>query len=258
MKQFKNYDRLFTFGCSMTNYFWPTWADIIAKEVHQHYNYGKSGGGNLFISNSIIEANKKHKFTDKDLVLVLWSSISREDRYKNGQWETPGNIYTQNQISMQFVHEWSDNRFYLIRDLGIIEMSSVYLDSIPSYTRMMNMSPLISLMLGGDIKEQDKWYKGVLEFYKDTVDKLEPNVVDTVYNGRWPQTPIRGHGGKGQTADYHPTPMGHLKYIETVFSDFEITDTMRNYAAEAEEKVLNCKTLDQVENIFPQTRLGRL
>ena len=29
------YKRFFTFGCSFTCYMWPTWADIISKEMYE-------------------------------------------------------------------------------------------------------------------------------------------------------------------------------------------------------------------------------
>ena len=96
MIDFKKYKRFFAFGCSMTSYGWPTWADIIAQEIPEYYNYAQSGGGNLFISCQVTEASLRHKFTDTDLVMVMWSSVAREDRHVNGNWLTPGNIYTQN------------------------------------------------------------------------------------------------------------------------------------------------------------------
>jgi len=41
--------RLFTFGCSYTNYRWSTWADCLAPEFDYFENWGQSGGGNHYI-----------------------------------------------------------------------------------------------------------------------------------------------------------------------------------------------------------------
>lgn len=259
MKQFKDYKRFFAFGCSMTNYFWPTWADIIGTEVPNYYNYGKSGAGNMFISNALVEANKKHKFTQDDLVVVMWSSISREDRYRKRNWVTPGNIYTQNEIDPKFVYEWADSRYYLLRDLAIIEMAAAYLDALLCDTKMLSMSPMIELQISGEYtRPSEEWHTGVIDTYQDTIDKINEPIVSNVYNGRWPQTPIRGHNGKGQTADYHPTPLGHAEYVSNMFKDFEFTEKMRNFSVEMDEKVLLCKTLDDTNKFWQQRHQSRL
>ena len=46
--------RLFTFGCSVTEFIWPTWADILGREFDYYENWGRVGAGNLYIFNSII------------------------------------------------------------------------------------------------------------------------------------------------------------------------------------------------------------
>ena len=45
--------RLFTFGCSMTKYYYPTWADILGKHWEYFENWAEPGGGNQFIFNSL-------------------------------------------------------------------------------------------------------------------------------------------------------------------------------------------------------------
>ena len=41
--------RLFTFGCSFTNYRWSSWADCLAPEFDYFENWGQAGGGNHYI-----------------------------------------------------------------------------------------------------------------------------------------------------------------------------------------------------------------
>jgi len=255
MKQFKEYKRLFVFGCSMTNYNWPTWADLIAQEIPEYYNYGRSGGGNMFISNSIVEANIKHKFNQDDLVIVMWSSVSREDRYKDRQWETPGNIYTQGVIDMEFVYKWADTRGYLLRDLAMVELVRNYLDSLPCDSDMWAMCKFDEVTITDNIKESET--QPVLDFYKNTIESVKPNIVDTVYNGRWPSTPIKGWGGKGQTADYHPTPLGHYRYIEALYPN-HTTEKMKSYAEKYDKLVLECKTLDDTQKFWSSNGVNRL
>jgi len=253
MKPFNEYKRFFAFGCSLTKYSWPTWADIIAQEIPKYYNYGRSGGGNLFISNSIVEANLTHKFNKDDLVMVMWSSVSREDRYKKGTWETPGNIYSQGVFDNNFVAKWADDRFYMIRDLALIELTKCYLEKVSADIDMFKMTDFEELKIVDNLNENP--LDDVLELYSNTVKSVKPSIVDVVYQGKWPATPIKGWGGKGQTVDYHPTPLGHLKYIKHFFN---VTDKMTQFAEEYEKKVLLCKSLDDTLGFWPPSGVNRL
>lgn len=85
--------RLFAFGCSFTQYMWPTWSDIIAYDLEiPYYNYAIPGLGNVGIQHRMIEADIRHEFTDDDIILVLWTSWCREDRVKNHQWNAAGSV----------------------------------------------------------------------------------------------------------------------------------------------------------------------
>lgn len=78
--------RLFTFGCSMTQYYYPTWADILGRSWVHYENWGHAGSGNHFIFNSIIECDKKHTLTDNDTIIVMWTSVARLDTYQFDRW----------------------------------------------------------------------------------------------------------------------------------------------------------------------------
>lgn len=253
MKSFNQYKRFFAFGCSLTKYNWPTWADIISQEVPEYYNYAKSGGGNLFISNSIVEANLTHKFTENDLVIVMWSSVTREDRYKNNTWETPGNIFTQGDIDMSFVSKWADERFYLIRDLALIEQTSVYLNQLPCDSDMLKMVDFEETKIEDNIKGNH--VEDILKLYEPTMQKVKPAIVDVVYNGLWPKLPMRGWNGSGQTIDYHPTPLGHLKYLQSFYT---VTDKMKKYAQEYDEKVLESECFEDCAKFWSAPGVRRL
>lgn len=247
MIDFKKYDRLFTFGCSMTRYRWPTWADILSQEITNFHNYGQSGGGNLYISNSIVEANLKHNFTERDLVIVMWSSTTREDRYLKNRWETPGNIYTQGVHSMEWVYKWGDQRFYLMRDLGLIAVTDAYLKQLPCETYMLSMCPLVEQNIQDNMKTV--WYDDIMKIYNPVLERIKPDVLNTVYKGTWPQTPIEGYG---QTADYHPTPEGHLEYLQKSFPGIPITEKMKDLVEKYQKVVMEVKHLDELNKYWVQ------
>jgi hypothetical protein len=103
--------RLFTFGCSFTNYKWQTWADIIGTQFSEFQNWGKSGAGNFFISSSLYECHSIHKITKDDLVLIMFSSIDRFDFInQKSDFETSGSIYGENHsLYGDFVfNKWSE------------------------------------------------------------------------------------------------------------------------------------------------------
>ena len=77
--------RLFTFGCSFTNYVRPTWADLLhnkyKSDLEVSYNFGIPASGNSCIASRVSEAHNKFNFQSGDLVAICWSSIMREDFY---------------------------------------------------------------------------------------------------------------------------------------------------------------------------------
>lgn len=78
--------RLFTFGCSLTRYHWPTWADILGQQFDYFENWGQPSGGNNFIFNSVIECDTRNNFTPNDVIVIMWTSISRIDYYQHNKW----------------------------------------------------------------------------------------------------------------------------------------------------------------------------
>lgn len=242
MLDFKKYKRFFAFGCSMTSYYWPTWADIIAQEIPESYNYGQAGGGNLFIASQVAEANTRFKFNKDDLVIVMWSSISREDRYRHGAWITPGNIYTQNYFDEKFVQEWADSRGYLVRDLAVITMCKGLLDSVNTNYHMLCMAPFVDIQFNDPKKAFDDGVD-VLNFYSDTVESLAPDLLTVACNGTWPQHPIR-HKSGSQTADYHPSTEMYYRYLNEIFRGTQFSPTTVEFVKKFETIIKQSQYLE--------------
>ena len=136
--------RVFAFGCSLTQYFYPTWADVL---IH-HYveegatvgeNWGRSGAGNQYISTRLWEANTEHKFNKDDIILLQWSSFFREDRYHMGQgWWTPGNFNANNTDEAFIVNnyryenswDYADPIWATMRDCALISSTHKALENI--------------------------------------------------------------------------------------------------------------------------------
>ena len=92
MKNISEYERFFAFGCSFTDYRWPTWADIIGNQIDLYYNFGGAAHSNSLIARSVIRANLLHNFTENDLIIIQWTDILRDEYYTNGIFRGTGNI----------------------------------------------------------------------------------------------------------------------------------------------------------------------
>ena len=240
----------------MTSYYWPTWADIIAQEIPESYNYGQSGGGNLFIASQVAEANQRFKFNKDDLVIIMWSSISLEDRYRHGAWITPGNIYTQSYFDEKFVQEWADSRGYLIRDLAVITMCKGMLDSLEIDYHMLNMAPFVDIQFS---KPNQSFNDGVdvLNFYAETLAAIGPDLLTVACNGHWPQHPIRHESG-GQTADYHPSTEMHYRYLNEIFRGTQFKSETVEFVKKFETTIKQAQYLGEFKYHWAKKELPRL
>ena len=137
--------RIFAFGCSLTQYFYPTWADILIHQYksqgYEGSNWAKSGAGNMYINSRLWEANTIHKFTKDDVILLQWASMYREDRYHMGQgWWTPGNFsrytvqsdnpFVLNNFRYESSWVWADIMHCTMRDCATMTATHKALEAI--------------------------------------------------------------------------------------------------------------------------------
>lgn len=180
--------KLFTFGCSFTQYFWPTWADIVGQEFESYENWGQSGGGNQFIFNSLIECIVKNKISKNDTVIIMWTNISREDRYLDGKWLTPGNIFGQFSYSQDFVKEFADTRGYFIRDCNAIFATQNILKNIGCKFYFLSMVPLTNPDQYHADNCTDK-IADLLTYFKPTLDQIRSSIYEVIFNFDWRSRP---------------------------------------------------------------------
>jgi hypothetical protein len=248
----KKYKRIFAFGCSFTSYLYPTWADMVYKSMSpdvEFYNLGKSGGGNLFISHRIVEANKKHKFNENDLILVMWSTFARFDFYKtNYGWKTPGNIYTQDELSKSTVSELEDLNWFLMRDLSTIELTTHYLNNLPCGILKFMSVPLHYEYVGHSTP-LDNVAQSMIELYSDLLLQYPKETLFEFMGNKW-SGKIKYVGEKNMPVDYHPTPVDYVNYL--IKCNVPVTQEAIDYARESLDKLLtpNMTKLNAI-NMFP-------
>jgi hypothetical protein len=239
------YKRLFTFGCSFTNYRYPTWAHILSKSMPnaEFHNLGRGSGGNLFIANRITEANKKFKFNEDDLVVVMWSTLCREDRYVNDNWLLAGNIFTQGYYPENFVKDFCDPVGYLIRDLSLVELSKTYLDSLPCDNYMM-----LGVPFDHQVYVETETTNEILNTYSDLIESFPPTMFELELNNKWTDDVSYINNENVQQIDYHPTPMNYYNYLTNL--GFELNDAATQYAIASEKTYRSAESIKQLQALF--------
>jgi hypothetical protein len=248
----KQYKRFFAFGCSFTNYFWPTWADIIGQDMPVYQNWARPGAGNHFIFNSVMEAYTRHQFNKDDLVIIMWSCKEREDRYWHNNWLN-ATYLTQKEI---YGEKWfkkfgTDFKGHLIRDLALIKAIQIFLESSKCSWENFMLRPItdidvdLATSAGLDklsdneqydyiVRAFDKLCEGidvdpfiehreVVEIYKDIFLKINKSM-----EGRWSNEYRINR--VAPNFDVHPTPLEALKFLEVVWPNNFLSDSAKNYA----------------------------
>lgn len=251
---FKKYKRFFTFGCSFTSYGWPTWADVVSKEMPNvdYYNFGHCGGGNLMISVRIAEANTRYKFTDSDLVIVMWTTMCREDRYIRDNWKMSGNVFTSGDYDEAYLVKFADVKGYLVRDIGIITLATQYLKSLPC-----TGITLASVPFDHQQDSNDRSISKILEIYKDTVNSVPTSLYELEMNGNWDnghEYYDPNHCEPEETmGDYHPNPLRYFNYLKKI--GFPLTDVSMQYAKESLDILKRSRTIQDIDVAFNYLKL---
>jgi hypothetical protein len=199
--------RVFAFGCSFTQYLWPTWADVVGRSLGGTYqNWGLAGAGNVFIMNRFVECLTRHQIGADDVVLIMWSTAYREDRYINGRWNTHGNIYNQSFYDDAFMRYY-DDRGALLKSFNAIVATNRLATQTGARTIFTSFLP---------IAEADEYNPRYGD--SDIVAHYQPFLTDMLVDYRshmlgdrpWP---IK-HFIDGP--DLHPLPRAHLRFAEEV------------------------------------------
>lgn len=244
------YKRFFAFGCSFTNYKWATWADIIGHDIEFYENWGKPGGGNHFIFNSVIEANARHNFKKGDLVIVFWSTKEREDRYLNNKWlhdtvSTIENTYGKEWVSKFYL----DTRSQLIRDLGYMSAVQTILNSSKSdWGNLVWYEFFNSAQLRDTLSKKSTDKQAMLKMWREiSKDVYTGGAVSEVFDDRdvikLYQSVFENISGvykwfeaeniKNRSVpdnDNHPTPTEALMFLDWVWPENILSNSARDYA----------------------------
>lgn len=244
------YNRFFAFGCSFTDYFWPTWADIIGREFPNcYYNYGSTGSCNGYIFKSLIEANQKHLFTSNDLIIICWTEILRDEGWRpDTKLQGCGSILHNHQYTTYTEDDLNkiDYCDFLKRDLEYISSSLLIAKGLNFDLKMFSIN---------NIKDTNHYLnktdpKIFLNFYKEAVESLGPSYEETV---DW-------FNQKGilidNDYDIHPSPKMHLDHLMNLFPNLSLSTNTIRFVDEIEVKTRNWQ--NQIKPNFDKISAERL
>lgn len=226
--------RLFTFGCSFTNYRWSTWADCLAPEFDYFENWGQSGGGNHYIFNSVMEAHQRHRFGFNDTVLICWTTHMREDRYIKNRWITPGSIMSARIYDPKFMEDHVDERGTTIHDMAFIKAVRILLETCRGVNWKFMSLNLRTLPYPNAPND-------VLDLYKDVLNCFLPSFEQVLHPAGWPPR-----------EDPHPTPVEALAYLDAVLPGWVTKDETR---AKMQQETVDLKKSPKKTGMAQVTRL---
>jgi len=259
--------RIFAFGCSLTQYFYPTWADILLYQYRNRgwegTNWAKSGAGNMYINMRLWEANSIYKFNKDDIILLQWSSMFREDRYHMGHgWWTPGNFcgltmtneaMLLNNFYYQSKWQWADMAHCVMRDCSMITSTHKALDSIGCKVFSTNFRDPFE---GWEeqaltFNEQNKKLeledvRSILEMYKEDIatnlppilNALEFGVTEEFFETRPKSVPSRKPEHQHMlNPEVHPLTHEAGDFVETYVE--KLDDQTKEFVSTWKEKLTN-------------------
>ena len=159
--------RLFTFGCSFTQYNWPTWADLLCleEEFKHSANWGCAGLGNRAIAERVAECSVRAEFTPNDVVIVQWSSHFRHDWMHTKMpidevslWRTKGSIFSppnHHIFDEQWIRKFWDEKAYYIHTLNSIALVQGLLNASGCEWYMTSLNDLSKI---GNTVDQDSMF----------------------------------------------------------------------------------------------------
>lgn len=208
--------RIFTFGCSFTNYEWPTWADILLFG-NDGYNMGISGSGNESILYRIMEADRKFNFTEEDRVIVMFTTPIRWDiingtiprflgygqvtnvdevlKY-NDELYTVESLCFKSYYSMLAIKNYLENRKI---NHTFTSITNIYED-IDNYFKVVEIS---------------KELGGLINYVKNKVTFDLPSMYDFLNKNGYIKNRMWGVSKSWKNFnDYHPRPYQYFKYVK--------------------------------------------
>ena len=126
--------RCFAFGCSYTEYIWPTAADLVGSNYDEFYNFGMSGADNTYALNRLIDTHSLFKLNPKtDFVIFGTTGHGRYTYWdRKIDWVCQGDYdFSQIKNNNKFFKDGEFGPIWAIyRSVNAIRMFKYFLEAL--------------------------------------------------------------------------------------------------------------------------------
>lgn len=224
---------LFTFGCSYTKFRYPTYSDFLSPYFDDHFNLGTPGSGNRAIFNTVIE--NIDNITEKDFVLIQWSSLLREDRiFENNEWRAGGVITN----TPYYNDEWVSRYFNPIQQAKeLISYLRTLIPLVESKTKNFKWFYMLEPWESDLMGEPSEIHNLLIKKFESlkstnllsTLEKISiqsPNFlgsIESFLTNNSTRGPIYNFDTTSQTmvCDSHPCPSDHYNFSKHIIDLFQ-------------------------------------
>jgi len=247
-----NKTRCFSFGCSYTEWLWPTWADFIGSNFDTYTNFGRGGASNTFIMNKLFEWNDTIQFNpETDYILVMFTGI---DRYsyidkKTKTWQTNGDLRNltdkyNSDPSYKVISDFVENVW---NEKWAVYQSWISIKTVKEFLISKNLKHKILMGIDNSYYVTDS---DILDIDFDDIKKINDiynmlDIKESLDEFVGPNKEVT-YFSKDNYSDTHPTPPQHFKYISKHFPEFVTPKSIR-MLEEVESTFSNVSKTTQAE-----------
>lgn len=213
--------RLFTFGCSFTQWNWPTWADILGRNYDSYENWGIAGIGNRAIAQRVSECVLKNQFTDQDTIIVQWTDYHRfdqhiKDLFPESSWRLGGSLHVKS-TEIEYIRDTWREGSYIYESLNSVHQTKALLSSLPCKFYMVSRTDMsVDLELHPELD----FFRPVLDYPEWIGDPIQTFVDQLEYQGKSMMIKDAAMFGipiSRPVLDLHPLPGHYLMWLEQTF-----------------------------------------
>lgn len=243
-----------SFGCSYTEYGYPTYASFLGQHFDIRENLGMCGAGNRYIFHKLIATLKildkaDVKFTENDLITIQWSGLPREDKILTGatRYPTCGYIGSQNTYSEKYVRKYFSIEQNFLELINYIHACKIILENLGCQYKMFYMMDFDQEDFLGEAFQghifNEQFDNLATSGYLSELKRILPENIESLETYRMKHTMDKevqycysfddGNGNIETCDDTHPHPYTHheyAKYLSTFLKEDLMKKNPRDYS----------------------------